>query len=102
MMTAMELARFTVDPADVEAMLAARPAMVAALRERYEGFVSLRLVRLDEWTWLDVVEWRTRAEADSAARTVGEIPECAAAFAQIKEVTAMEHGEIAFAGDSVV
>jgi hypothetical protein len=98
-MTAMELARFTVDPADAEAMLAARPAMLAALRQRFAGFVSLRLVRLDERTWLDVVEWRSRAEADEAAKLVGEIPECAAAFAAIKDVVSMEHGEIVFAGD---
>lgn len=97
-MSAMELVRFTVDPAEAEAMLAARPAMLAALGQQFTGFVSLRLVRLDESTWLDVVEWRSRAEADEAAKLVGEIPECAAAFAAIKDVVSMEHGEIAFEG----
>lgn len=97
-MAAMELVRFRVDPVDAEAMLAARPAMLEALGQRFAGFVSLRLVRLDEWTWLDVVQWRSRAEADEAAKLVGEIPECAAAFAAIKEMVSMEHGEIAFEG----
>ncbi|MBB4742619.1 hypothetical protein BJY16_006078 [Actinoplanes octamycinicus] len=99
MMKAMELARFTVDPQDVEAMLAARPAMVTALRERFSGFESLRLVRLDERTWLDVVIWASRAQADEAAATVGDMPECRAAFAYIKEVVSMEHAEVVFAGD---
>ncbi|MDI6103365.1 antibiotic biosynthesis monooxygenase [Actinoplanes sp. NEAU-A12] len=98
-MMAMELARFTVDPRDVAAMLAARPAMLAALRERFSGFESLRLVRLDERTWLDVVIWASRADADAAAATIGDVPECRSAFAFIKEVVSMEHGEILFAGD---
>ena len=98
-MTAMELARFTVDPDDADAMLAARPAMLRALRERFDGFESLQLVRLDERTWLDVVRWADRAAADRGAATIGEVPECRAAFAYIKEVVAMEHGEIRFAGD---
>jgi heme-degrading monooxygenase HmoA len=100
-MTAMELARFTVDPDDVDAMLEARPAMLRALRERFDGFEALHLVRLDERTWLDVVRWASRAQADEAAAVVFELPECRAAFAYIKEVVAMEHGEILFAGDRV-
>jgi hypothetical protein len=101
-MKAMELARFTVDPHDVEAMLAARPAMLTALRERFAGFESLRLVRLDERTWLDVVVWSSRAQADEAAATVGDVPECRAAFAHIKEVVAVEHAEVVLASDRAV
>ncbi|GIF16852.1 hypothetical protein FHX34_1021112 [Actinoplanes teichomyceticus] len=96
---AMELARFTVDPQDVDAMLAARPAMLAALRERFSGFESLRLVRLDERTWLDVVIWASRAQADEAAALVGDVAACRNAFAYIKEVVSMEHAEVVFAGD---
>ncbi|WP_306357496.1 MULTISPECIES: antibiotic biosynthesis monooxygenase [unclassified Nocardia] len=96
-MTVLELARFTVDPTDVDAMLAARPAMLTALREKFDGFVSLRLVRLDERTWMDVVEWRDRAAADAAAAGIGAVPECAAAFAFIKEMVSMEHATVEFA-----
>ncbi|WP_067537877.1 class I SAM-dependent methyltransferase [Nocardia crassostreae] len=96
-MAVMELARFTVDPSDAEAMLAARPAMLTALREKFDGFVSLRLVRLDERTWLDVVQWRDRAAADAAAAGIGAVPECAAAFAFIKEMVSMEHATVEFA-----
>jgi hypothetical protein len=73
--------------------------MVAALRERFAGFESLRLVRLDERTWLDVVIWASRAQADEAAAMVGDVPECRAAFAYIKEVVSVEHAEVVFAGD---
>ena len=93
--TAMEIARFTVRPEDVDAMLALRPAMVDALRDRVPGFVDLRLVRLDERTWLDLVEWTDRAAAEAAQDAVMELPECAAVFQLIDQVVSMEHGEVA-------
>ncbi|MCP2321484.1 Antibiotic biosynthesis monooxygenase [Nocardia amikacinitolerans] len=96
-MAVMEMARFTVDPSDAEAMLAARPAMLTALRERFDGLVSLRLVRLDEHTWMDVVQWQDRAAADAAAAGIAAVPECVAAFAFIKEMVSMEHATVEFA-----
>lgn len=94
-MTTIELARFTVRPQDVPTMLERRPAMARALRERVPGFVDLRLVRLDERTWLDVVEWADRAAADAAQDAVGQLPECGAVFELVEEVVSMEHGEVA-------
>lgn len=93
-MSTIELARFTVRPEDAEAMLAARPGMEEALRTRMSGFRSLRLVRLDERTWLDVVEWATRQDADAAAAAVADVPEIAAVFGFIDSVISMEHGEL--------
>ncbi|GGB94890.1 antibiotic biosynthesis monooxygenase family protein [Cellulomonas carbonis] len=92
-MTAIELARFTVRPDDADEMLARRPAMAAALRD-VPGFVGLRLVRLDERTWLDVVEWTDLASALAAQQDVMGLPACAAVFELIEEVVGMEHGEV--------
>ena len=101
-MSALELARFTVEPDRVAAMLAARPAMVAELREHCPGFRRVYLTRLDERTWLDVVEWDSREAAEAAMATVMELPGCREVFGHISEVVAMEHADVvdeAEAGD---
>ena len=99
-MSTIELARFTVDPARVEAMLAARPAMVEELRRHCPGFRRIRLTKLDEKTWLDVVEWETREDAEAATAKVMELPGCAAVFGHISEVVAMEHAQVVQQADA--
>ncbi|MFC4126256.1 hypothetical protein [Nocardia rhizosphaerae] len=46
---------------------------------------------------MDVVQWRDRAAADTAAAGIGAVPECAASFAFIKEMVSMEHATVEFA-----
>ncbi len=94
-MTTFELARFTVDPTRTDELLAARPAMAAELKEHCPGFIQLWLLRLDEKTWLDVVEWETREDADRALTIVPEHPGCQKMFGLIEEVIGMDHGEVA-------
>ena len=89
----LELARFTVRPEHVEQMLALREPMTEALR-RVAGFRGLTLVRLDERTWLDVVEWDDRASAEQALETVMSTPECTAFFGLIEQTVSMEHAEV--------
>jgi hypothetical protein len=93
-MSTLELARFTVDPAVVDEMLATRPGLAAALRAQCRGFRRLYLSRLDERTWLDVVEWGDRQAAEEAAVTVMNLPECKQMFAFIDNVVSMEHAEV--------
>ena len=93
-MSTLELARFTVDPAVVDEMLATRPGLAAALRAHCRGFRRLYLSRLDERTWLDVVEWEDRQAAEEAAVTVMNLPECKQMFAFIDNVVSMEHAEV--------
>ncbi len=93
-MATLELARFTVDPAGVDGMLAARPAMVAALRENCPGFRGLYLTRLDERTWLDMVEWDSREDAEAAMRAVVDLPACQEMFRHIEHVVGMEHADV--------
>ena len=94
-MTTIELARFTVRPENAEAMLRCRPALARALREQFPGFLGLTLVRLDERTWLDVVEWTDRAAAQAAQEAIMSNPDCRAFIRLIDEVVAVEHGEVA-------
>lgn len=93
-MATLELARFTMDPKNEAALLRRRPALVDALRDACPGFVSARLTRLDERTWLDVVEWGSREEAEAAQEIVQGVPAAVDFFALIDQVLAMEHAEV--------
>ncbi|WP_236809255.1 antibiotic biosynthesis monooxygenase [Amycolatopsis albispora] len=66
----MELAQFKIHEGAEAQLVAERPAMVAALRRRFPGCVAAYLTKEDDGSWLDVVLWRSRAEAEEAARTV--------------------------------
>ena len=64
----LEVVLFTVRAGERDAFLAKRPAAYAALA-RYDGFVDARLAEYDDGTWIDVVQWRSLAEAKAAAET---------------------------------
>ena len=89
----LEVARFKVKVDDEAEMLAARPAMEAALARECPGFVSLVLSR-DGDTWVDIVRWQSRDQAVAAMDKVMTLPECQAMFSLIDEVVAMEHLEV--------
>jgi len=78
--TTIELARFRSEDAAVDRLVAGRPAMVEAMRRRFPGCLAAYLTREG---WLDVVLWRSRAEAEEAARSIDTVPECAAWFRHI-------------------
>ncbi len=89
----LEVARFKVKVGDEERMLAARPAMEAALERECPGFVSLVLSREGD-TWVDIVRWESREQALAAMDKVMSLPECQAMFSLIDEVVAMEHLDV--------
>ncbi len=93
-MTTLEITRFTVDPASVPAMMAARQALAGAIAEHCPGFQGLQLARLDERTWVDVVQWESPEAARAAEKAVMQLPECQAMFVLIEQVVSMEHGEM--------
>ncbi len=73
-------------------MLRLRPRMIAAGRERFPDLSDARLVRLDDGSWLDLVEWSSREAAERAAASMSEIPEAAAMAELIQEIVSFEHG----------
>jgi hypothetical protein len=91
---AIEVARFTIDPANTDTFLAEHPRFAAAVRENCAGFRSLRLLRVDERIWIHVAEWDTRADALKAAETVPDLPACQSLLAVIDEGLSMDVGEI--------
>lgn len=91
---AMELARFRIHEGVEQRMLAERPGMITALRERFPACLAAYLTKEDDGSWLDVLLWRSRAEAEEAARLVSTVPACAAWFAYIAESGGMRHVEV--------
>ena len=94
-MPALELARIRVADGAESDFLAERPAMVAALRDRFSGVRAAYLGRLEDSLWIDVVVWDTRQQAEAAAKDVFNHPEIAGWFRHIEEVIALEHAEVA-------
>ena len=90
----IELARFRVNEGAEPQLLAERPAMVNALRRRFPGCRAAYLTREDDGWWLDVVFWRSRAEAEEAAKAIDSVPECAAWFRHLAESGGLRHVEV--------
>ena len=76
-------------------MLAERPAMIEALRQAFPGLRAAWLTKRDDGSWLDVILWRTRAEAAAAAKHVNEVPAARAWFRHIAESHGLQHVDIA-------
>src|SRR5262245_27455240 len=90
----LELARFTIHDGAEPAMLAERPAMIDALRRRFPACQAAFLTKEDDGAWLDVIVWRSRAEAEEAARLVDTVPECKEWFRHIAESGGLLHVEV--------
>jgi hypothetical protein len=89
-----ELAEFTVAPEDEEALLQGRAGTVTALRRAFPGALAAWLTRQDDGSWLDVVLWRSRDEAEDAAARIDEVPEARAWFRHIAESRGLRHVEV--------
>jgi hypothetical protein len=89
-----ELASFTVAEADEAALLAERAEMIEALKRRFPAALAAWLTRQDDGSWLDVILWRSREEAEEAARKIHEVPEASAWFRHISESHGIRHVEV--------
>jgi hypothetical protein len=90
-----ELASFTVSPQDEPALLAERPAMIAAVQRVFPAVLGAWLTRQDDGSWLDVLLWRTREDAEDAARRIHEVPEAHRWFRHVSESNGIRHVEVA-------
>jgi hypothetical protein len=91
----LELAAFTVREGAEPALLAERPEMVAALRRAFPGALAAWLTKQDDGSWLYVVLWRSREEAEEAARRIEGVPEAKRWFRHIAESQGVRHVEVA-------
>jgi len=95
LMTTIELTRFRVAPASTEALLAARPAMLADFAADRTGFLGAELVRLPGDEWLDIVTWADAADLAASREKGANLPGIAAFFGAIEALVTAEAGELA-------
>ncbi|MEV7076339.1 alpha/beta hydrolase family protein [Streptomyces sp. NPDC091972] len=91
-MSVIELTTFVVAPDKTSEMLAARSDMLAAFRTDRRGFLGARLVRIDDNTWLDIVEWTDARAYDDSSAKGGNLPEIAAFFDTIEKLVSARSG----------
>jgi hypothetical protein len=91
----LELAAFTVREDAEPALVAERPEMLAALRQAFPGALAAWLTKQDDGSWLDVILWRSRQEAEEAARRIDQVPEAKRWFRHIAESNGLRHVEVA-------
>jgi heme-degrading monooxygenase HmoA len=58
-----------------EEMLARRPALEEGVRKKLPGLLEIKLVRLEDGTYLDVLRWESREAADAAIELFATVPE---------------------------
>ena len=90
-----ELATFTVRDGEEAAFLAERPQMIAALGRAFPGLLGAWLAKHDDGSWVDVILWQSREEAERAARDVDGVPAAKAWFRHIAESHGLQHVEVA-------
>jgi hypothetical protein len=92
----LELVAFGVRPEDERSLVDERPAMIAALQRAFPGALAAWLCKQDDGTWLDVILWRSREEAEDAARRIDEdVPEAKRWFRHISESQGVRHVDVA-------
>lgn len=90
----IEIARFRVHEGAEERMLAERPAMLAAARRHFPAHRDAYLTKLDDGTWMDVVLWSDREQAEAAAKGFYDHPDIAAWFRHTAEELGFEYAEV--------
>ena len=90
-----ELATFTVRAGEEASVLAERPQMIAALRDAFPGLLGAWLAKRDDGSWVDVILWHSREEAEHAAKNVEGVPAAKAWFGHVAESHGLQHLEVA-------
>jgi len=78
-----------------EEMLSRRPALEAGVRQKLPGLLDIRLVYLDDGTYLDVLRWESRDAADAATELFAEVPETGEIHGFLQEGIAHHRGKVA-------
>ena len=89
-----EIVHARIRPGIEEELRARRPALEAAVRERLPGLLDIKLVRLDDGTYLDVLRWESREAADAAVEQFASIPAAGEIHGHFAEDIAHHRGEV--------
>ena len=94
MVMTVEMARFAVKPGAEDELLAERPAMVAAARKHFPAHRDAFLCRLDDGTWIDIVLWSDRKQAEDAVEGFYAFPEITSWFRHIEKMISFEYADV--------
>ena len=89
-----ELAAFTVREGQDASLVAERPQMISALGQAFPGLLGAWLTKRDDGSWVDVILWQSREEAEHAAAHVNGVPAAKAWFRHIAESHGLQHLEV--------
>lgn len=90
-----ELATFTVREGEEASLVAERPQMIAALGLAFPGLLGAWLAKRDDGSWVDVILWQSREEAEHAAKHVHGVSAAKVWFRHIAESHGLQHVEVA-------
>jgi hypothetical protein len=89
-----EFAAFTVREENEAALVAERAEMIEALQRAFPAALAAWLTKEDDGSWLDVILWHSREDAEEAARDIESVPEANAWFRHIAESRGVRHVEV--------
>lgn len=84
--------RYTVEPADLQELLARRATVITAIRATHPGLAQARLTRQEDGTFTDTWRWDSDEQMQAALATM-PTPEARAAMSLTRDATA-QNGEI--------
>ena len=90
----VQVFRATVDPANVDRLLAVRPKAIAQARAACPVLVRAELARVDAQTWLDILVWSAPDGADQLMARAADLPLVGEMHALIGEVLAVDVAEV--------
>ncbi|MFD6388722.1 hypothetical protein [Nocardia sp. NPDC060259] len=92
-MPAVRVHHYSVDPADLEQLLAQRTQLIGGIRAGFPGLVETRLIRLEDGTYQDVWRWETAEQLAAAVAASSHFPPVAATLALTSAGT-VQNGEL--------
>lgn len=91
-MAVVRMHHYSVDPADLEELLARRATLISTVRAAYPGLAQTLLTRLEDGSYRDAWRW-VSADRMTAAFPAASLPEAQAAMSLTRDATAV-NGEI--------
>jgi hypothetical protein len=85
--------RYTVDPADLDELIARRATLIDAIRAAHPGLAEARLTRLEDGTFTDVWRWDSAEQMQAALADMARFPQAREAMSLTRDATAVD-GEI--------
>lgn len=92
-MSAVRVHLYSVDPANLEQLLARRAQLIAGIRSTFAGLLETRLTRLDDGTYQDVWRWETVEQLNAAVAASAGFPPVAETMALTHDAT-VQNGEV--------